>query len=54
MYIGLDIGTTSISAVVLDTETGALLAHHAVANRAALAAGPGRAEVDLAQVQALA
>ena len=54
MYIGLDIGTTSISAVVLDTESGALLAQHSVANRAAIAAGAGRAEVDLARVQALA
>ncbi len=54
MYIGLDIGTTSISAVVLDTESGALLAHHTVANRAAIAAGAGRAEVDLTRVQALA
>ncbi|MBX3001980.1 MAG: hypothetical protein KF893_25875, partial [Caldilineaceae bacterium] len=53
MYIGLDIGTTSLSAVVLDTESGDLLAHHAVPNRAGIAAGPGRAELDLRRLQTL-
>lgn len=53
MYIGLDIGTTSLSAVVLDTESGELLAHHAVPNRAGITVGPGRAELDLRVLQTL-
>jgi sugar (pentulose or hexulose) kinase len=53
MYIGLDIGTTSLSAVVLDIESGQLLAHHAVPNRAGLAVGSGRAELDLHVLQTL-
>jgi sugar (pentulose or hexulose) kinase len=53
MYIGLDIGTTSLSAVVLDTESGELLAHHGVPNRAGIAAGAGRAELDLRVLQSL-
>jgi sedoheptulokinase len=54
MYIGLDIGTTTLSAVVLDVENGRLLAHHALPNRAALPAAAGRAELDLAALQWLA
>lgn len=54
MYIGIDIGTTSLSAVVVDAQHGELLAHHAVPNRAGIAAGPGRAELDLRKLQPLA
>jgi sugar (pentulose or hexulose) kinase len=54
MYIGLDIGTTSLSAVVLDTQSGDLLAHHAVPNRSGISAGSGRAELDLRKLQPLA
>jgi sedoheptulokinase len=54
MYIGLDIGTTTLSAVVLDTENGRLLAHHALPNRAAFSPAAGRAELDLAALQTLA
>ena len=54
MYIGLDIGTTTLSAVVLDTDSGALLAHYNTPNVAGLLPGPGRTELDVAHLQRLA
>jgi len=53
MYIGLDIGTTTLSAVVLDTESGRLLAHHTTPNVAGALPGPGRAELDMTHLQEL-
>lgn len=53
MYIGLDIGTTTLSAVVLDTTTGSLLAHHTTANVAGTFPGPGRTELNIARLQEL-
>ncbi len=53
MLIGLDIGTTSLSAVVLDPESGRQLAHRTVANRAGSSPGPGRAELDLSRLYEL-
>lgn len=53
MYIGLDIGTTTLSAVVLDTDSGALLAHYNTPNIAGLLPGPGRTELDVAHLQRL-
>ena len=50
MLIGLDIGTTSISAVALDPASGRQLAHHTVANRAGSSPAPGLAELDIAQL----
>lgn len=47
MYIGLDIGTTTLSAVVVDTESGRLLGHHTTPNVAGTFPGPGRAELDV-------
>ncbi|MYC21025.1 MAG: FGGY-family carbohydrate kinase [Caldilineaceae bacterium SB0662_bin_25] len=54
MIIGLDIGTTSLSAVVLDPDSGSQAAHRTVANRAGSFPGSGRAEMDLAQLYELA
>jgi len=51
MYIGLDIGTTSLSAAVLDIESGALQAHHSMPNDAGSFPGPGRAELDMERLQ---
>ena len=53
MLIGLDIGTTSLSAVVLDPENGRQAAHRTVANRAGSSPGPGRAELDLSRLYEL-
>ncbi|MGB5048684.1 MAG: FGGY family carbohydrate kinase, partial [Caldilineaceae bacterium] len=53
MYIGLDIGTTTLSAVILDTESGQLLAHQATPNRAGIAPGPGRAELNMSRLAEL-
>ena len=53
MIIGLDIGTTSLSAVVLDPESGRQVAHRTVANRAGSFPGPGRAELDLSRLYEL-
>ena len=53
MIIGLDIGTTSLSAVVLDPESGRQAAHRTVANRAGSSPGPGRAELDLSRLYEL-
>lgn len=53
MLIGLDIGTTSLSAVVLDPESGRQVAHRTVANRAGSFPGPGRAELDLSRLYEL-
>ena len=50
MLIGLDIGTTSISAVALDPASGRQLAHHTVANHAGSSPAPGLAELDIAQL----
>jgi len=50
MLIGLDIGTTSLSAVVLDPASGNQAAHRTVANRAGSSPGPGRAELDLSRL----
>ncbi len=47
MLIGLDIGTTSLSAVALDPATGRQLAHQMIANTAGSSPAPGRAELDL-------
>lgn len=54
MLIGLDIGTTSLSAVVLDPASGRQLAHRTVANRAGSSPGAGRAELDLSRLYELA
>jgi len=53
MLIGLDIGTTSLSAVVLDPASGRQVAHGTVANRAGSSPGPGRAELDLSRLYEL-
>lgn len=53
MLIGLDIGTTSLSAVVLDPESGRQAASRTVANRAGSSPGPGRAELDLSRLYGL-
>ncbi len=53
MLIGLDIGTTSLSAVVLDPESGRQAAHRTVANHAGSSPGPGRAELDLSRLYEL-
>ena len=50
MLIGLDIGTTSLSAVALDPATGRQLGHRTVANRAGSSPGPGLAELDLSRL----
>ena len=50
MLIGLDIGTTSLSAVALDPASGRQLAHGTVANGAGSSPGPGRAELDLSRL----
>ena len=50
MLIGLDIGTTSLSAVALDPASGRQLAHRTIANLAGYAPAPGLAELDLAQL----
>ena len=50
MLIGLDIGTTSLSAVALDPASGSQLAHGTVANGAGSSPGPGRAELDLSRL----
>ncbi len=51
MYIGLDIGTTTLSAVVLDTDSGTLLAHQTTPNRAGMFPSPGRTELDVEKLQ---
>ena len=51
MYIGLDIGTTTLSAVVLDTDSGALLAQHTTPNQAGMFPAPGRTELDIEELQ---
>lgn len=51
MYIGLDIGTTTLSAVALDTESGGLLAHRTTPNRSGLSPGKGRTEADIDLLQ---
>ncbi len=53
MLIGLDIGTTSLSAVALDPESGRQAAHRTVANRAGSFPGAGRAELDLSRLYEL-
>ena len=50
MLIGLDIGTTSLSAVALDPATGRQMAHRTIANRAGSQPGPGLAELDLSRL----
>ncbi len=50
MLIGLDIGTTSLSAVALDPASGRQMAHRTVANRAGSSPGPGLAELDLSRL----
>lgn len=57
LYIGLDIGTTTLSTVILDAESGHLLARHTVLH-AAGASTPedkacGRAELDLCKLRGL-
>ena len=34
LYVGLDVGTTTLSTVILDAQTGVLRAHHTVAHDA--------------------
>ncbi len=53
MLIGLDIGTTSLSAVALDPATGRQAAQRTVANRAGSSPRPGRAELDLSRLYEL-
>lgn len=56
IYIGLDVGTTSLSAVALEAEDGALLAQETVPNTASRrprARGHERAELDLAALEDL-
>ena len=53
MLIGLDIGTTSLSAIALDPATGRQVAHRTVANRAGSSPGPGRTELDLSRLYEL-
>lgn len=53
MYIGLDIGTTTLSAVVLDTASGALLAHTTTPNQAGIFPASGRAELSVERLQSL-
>jgi len=53
MLIGLDIGTTSLSAVALDPASGSQVAHRTVANRAGSSPGPGCAELDLSRLYEL-
>lgn len=55
LYAGLDVGTTTLSVVILDAGTGQLLARNNLANRAA-ATSPGlrergRAELDLERLR---
>ena len=57
LYIGLDVGTTTLSTVVLDAETGRLLARQTVAH-GAHATSPeekarGRSELDLMRLRRL-
>ena len=54
LYVGLDVGTTTLSTVILDAQTGVLRAHHTVAHDAE-ATSPadkarGRAELDLVRL----
>jgi len=57
LYIGLDIGTTTLSTVALDVRTGRLLAHNTVANTAdatpAVKKAQGWAELDLMKLRNL-
>ena len=57
LYAGLDVGTTTLSAVILDAKTGHLLAGNTVANTANVASLdhklPGRAELDLGRLRTL-
>jgi sugar (pentulose or hexulose) kinase len=54
IYLGLDLGTTTISAVARDASSGAALATVTLPNSAPRAPAPGRAEMDLATLGALA
>lgn len=55
IYLGLDLGTTTISAVALEASSGAALATVTLPNSARpAAAAPGRAELNLAALGALA
>ena len=53
LYIGLDIGTTNLGAVVVDVDTGALQAHATIANTAYLDTPPGRVELGLPGLERL-
>lgn len=53
LTIGLDVGTTNLGAVVLDVDTGRLLARATVPNTASRNPAPGRAELDLAALEGL-
>ena len=53
MLIGLDIGTTSLSAIALNPATGRQVAHRTVANRAGYSPAPGRTELDLTRLYEL-
>ncbi len=50
MLIGLDIGTTSLSAIALDPATGRQMAHRTVANHAGYSPAPGRVELELSRL----
>ena len=58
LYLGLDVGTTTLSIVVLDTATGRLVARNTVPHSADATSeedkGRGRAELDLSRLGALA
>jgi len=57
LYAGLDIGTTTLGAVILDAKTGYLLARNTIANTANATSAAGkrqrRAELDLDQLRVL-
>jgi len=56
-YLGIDVGTTTIAAVVLDTDTGQVVARHSIANDSRLPDNkqpPGRSEWDIDRMVELA
>ncbi|HEY8597781.1 MAG TPA: FGGY family carbohydrate kinase, partial [Thermomicrobiales bacterium] len=48
LYLGIDLGTTKVAAVVVDAATGAQLAVESVAQAPPLPSAPGRSEWDAA------
>jgi len=55
-YLGIDIGTTTIAGVVLDTDTGQVVARRSIANDSRLPDNkpPGRSEWDIDRMVELA